>query len=160
LYAIDRLIERRVYKMKSRQEFYRTALMNLVFELIGEVQQQQVQSLIYRLHEQRRTVAELTFTKDVEEMAQLTRLAARKQLDSRNPLAAVRSLRNAKRFAEEIPYTGTRDWFECKVYGSADGTGRPPGWEEDEIAVLWEKVLEGELDVDDDQIVQEKLRVY
>src|SRR5438552_1744119 len=76
-YAIDRIIERRVYNIKSRHEFFRLALMNLASELEHEIQQGHVRTLLHRLESQRRLVGELQQMKNVTEMVLATSKAVR-----------------------------------------------------------------------------------
>lgn len=151
LYAVDRLIESRAYNIRSRQEFFRTALANLAVEMADEVQQGHVRLLVRRLEEQRRMVAELRLVNDADEMADLTRKAAKGLMASGNAFATVQALRTAKRFAEDLPYAGLRARFEEKVGGA-------PG--EDDVGAVWARVLSGELDKDDEELVEEKVKIY
>lgn len=158
-YAIDRILEKRVYHLKNRHEFFRLAVMNLVSQCLEELPDH-VKTLVYRLNRQRALHGELLQNRHVAEMVTMTRETVKLFLSYDNRLEAIRALREAKRYSEEIPYEGLRRKFCNGLYGSPDGLTRPepPAWGEAER--LWHQVLEGDLDRDDEDEVQERLRVY
>jgi len=158
VYTIDRLIERRLWGFKSRQELFRTALTLFVCELADEVQQDQVSLSVWRLNQQRRQWAELERCNNVEEMIALTRKVAGKYLALGAHLDAIRALRSAKRFMEDVPSSVLRERVRVGVYGG-EGMVMPPAWEEDEVAKLWAQVIEGTLDRDDEESAREQTRL-
>lgn len=159
LYAIDRLIERRVYNFRSRQELLRAAVTQYVCELADLLQQDMVRLSIWRLNQARRLVAEIEMLGGVEEMIALTRKSARRLIEYGNRLGAIQALRTAKRFAEDLPLDGLRNRVSAGLYGAATGIEKPEGWELDEVALLWERVEDGELDKDDSEIVAEQVKL-
>lgn len=160
VYAIDRLIEQRVYKIKSRHDFIRLAVMNLVATLEGEIQSEYVQALVRRLEDQRRMAAELHRLKDVVQMVASTRQVVGQLISWGDLMSAIRALRNAKRFGEEINTEAIRRRYINLLYGSVDGEKRPDDWETHPDAVLWDRVLSGELDKDDEAELNEKIKVF
>lgn len=160
VFAMDRLVERRVSKITNRSEFVRTAVVNLVLQLSEELESGHLKMTVKRLEMQRRAAAEAMLLHDIADMAATTRRVATLYVASDSGYEAVKALRNAKRYMEEaIPGEALRAQFINKVFGSKDGRERPEGWEGDEVGVLWNKVLEGELDRDDEEEVQGKAKL-
>lgn len=159
-FSMDRLIERKVYNITSRQEYFRLALQNLTVLLEEEMQQGHVRSLVLRLERQRQLYGELKQLRHIMEMVELTRRVVQTHLQSDNRIGAIDALRNAKRYMEEIPFEGLKERYKKMLYGSEDGKELPEGWEGDEGAVLWAKVLDGELDKDDEDVVAEQMRAF
>src|SRR5438034_596098 len=120
-YALDRILEKRVYGLKNRHEAFRLAVMNLVAQLVEEVQQGHVKTLIHRLERQRALHGELLQIRNIAQMVQATREVVRLFLSYSNRLDAIRALREAKRYSEEIPYEGLRSRYINSMYGSQDG---------------------------------------
>jgi hypothetical protein len=158
LFAIDRIVERRLWSFKSRTEVFRTAVVNFVHHMADLIQQDQVGLAVWRLNQQRQTLAELERLNNFEEMVACTRKVARKFLDMGAHIGAIQALRGAKRYMEDIPFPTLRDRFEIGVYGG-EGMVMPSSWHEDEVAVLWGKVLEGELDREDEEQVREQTKL-
>lgn len=159
LYAIDRILERRMLKVSNRAEFFKTAVVNLVFQYAEEIQEGRIKLTVRRLEMMRRAAAEAMLLGDINEMAVLVRRNADLYVAADSDYEAVKALREAKRFMEEIPSSGLQDQFSFKLFGSKDGKGRPEGWEDDPVASLWAKVLDGELDHDTDEEQREKARL-
>lgn len=160
VYAIDRLIERKVYKIKSRHDFIRLAVMNLVATLEGEIQSEYVQTLVRRMEEHRRMAAELHRLKDVAQMVASTRQVVGQLMAWGDLMSAIAALRNAKRFSEEIYTEAVRRRYINLLYGSDDGESRPADWESRPEAKLWDRVLSGELDRDDEVEMAAAVKVY
>lgn len=160
VFAIDRIIEKRIYNLHSRYDFLRLATMNLAVQLVDEIQQKHVKTSLFRLEEQRRVVAELLQMKHVAEMVEATKKAVELFLSYGNRMEAIKALRNAKRFSEEIPYEGLRARFVNGLYGSDDGTKRPARETWGEEVELWHQVLEGDLDRDDEDEIARRMGVY
>lgn len=160
VYAMDRILERRLYNMKSRHDFYRLAMMNLIVAMEDEIQQDHVKTLVRRMEDQRRLVGELQQMRHVTEMVYATRKAVALFIQYDNVAEAIQALRNAKRFSEEIPYDGLRARFILSLYGGEDGQEKPAAWESDRAAVLWDRVMSGELDIDDADELHERMKVY
>lgn len=159
VFAIDRLIERRVLNIKGRQEFYRLALMNLVHQFVDEIQQEHVKQLVWRLQQIRTFYGEIQQVKHAYEALELTRKLVRMLLPI-DKHQAILQLRQAKRYAEEISYKGLRERFVAGMYGATDGVERPEGWQDDELNVLWDKVWTGELDHPDGEESADKGKVF
>lgn len=160
VYAIDRLIEQRVYKMKTRQEFFRLAMMNLIAILEYEIQSDAVQDIVHRLEVERQMVGELHRRRDALSMIALTKRAVDDFLQTGDMVDAIKSLRNAKRFMEQIPYAGLRTKFINALYGSVDGETLPADWRSQTAAKLWDRVLNGELDRDDAEEMAKTMKVF
>jgi hypothetical protein len=161
LYAIDRLIERRVLDFKSRQEFFRTAIANYVSELADLIQQGAVKLSIRRLYEVRRIVAETERINHTEEITAGARRAARRLIEGGDTLGAIQALRTVKRFIEDLPYPGLKERMSAAMYGAEKGNQppEPDVWVEDPVARLWSEVEEGNLDKDDTEIVQGQVKI-
>lgn len=159
-YAVDRILEKKIYNMKSRQDFFRLALMNLVATLEYEISEESVRLSVRRIEEQRRALAEITQLRHVADMVALTQKVVKYYLSYGERLQAIHALRRAKRFGEDIPLEGLRAKYHAMLYGSLDGQAKPEGWENDEGAMLWDKVLGGELDRDDEAEIRERLKIY
>lgn len=159
LYAVDRLIERRAYNFRSRQELFRAAITQYVCELADLIQQDMLQLTIWRLNQMRRSVAEVEMLNGVEEMIAGSRKVAKRLIEYGNRLGAIQALRTAKRFSDDLPLDGLRQRVSAGLYGAPTGILRPNGWENDEVALLWERVEDGELDKDDSEIVAEQVKL-
>lgn len=160
-YAMDRILEKRIYRLKSRHDFGRLAYANLVTQCIDEVQQQHVRALVFRVNQMRSLLGELRQFDDIASMAATTKEVVRKFLNYANRMDAIRALRSAKRYSEEIPFEGIRERFVNYFYGSRDaGVTRAPESQWGEAEQLWHDVMEGDLDRDDEQEVMEAMKPY
>ncbi len=160
VYAMDRILEKRVYKLKSRHDFVRLAVMNLITQCVEEIQQEHVKTLVARLEQQRRLAAELIQMKDTTSMVVATKRTVDLFLSFNNRMEAIKALRSAKRYSEDIPYEGIRERFVNCLYGSSDGKVRPEPNAWSEAAELWHEVLEGGLDRDDEGEVAAGMKPY
>lgn len=156
---IDRIIERRAHNFKSRQEVFRTALMNMVSMLQEDLQSDHLSTLVRRLESEREMWGQLMQFNHAIEMLSLVRRNVQTWIQYGNPNQAIKRLRNAKRYMVELPTEGLRDKFKYTLYGDPKGEKIPDGWEEMESAVLWDKVLSGELDRDDEDDVLERMKL-
>ena len=159
VYTIDRLIERRVYGFKSRQQFFRTALVVLAQQTAHAIQDEAVQLLMKRLENQRGRLRQWLLIRDANQMVVTTTKTVRLMLGARQQIEALKALRAAKRFIEDLPET-FRQRVVVGLYGSVDGVEKPEGWEQDEAARLWHEVWEGRLDKDDEEEQIEQSKVY
>lgn len=156
---IDRIIERRVLAIKSRQDFIRLAVLNLLQRLEHEIQSEQLQTIYNRIEFAHQNYAQLLAFNRVLESVLTTMRTVRGLLAYGNRIEAIKRLQNAKRIAEEIPFEGLRAYYINMFYGSPDGKDKPVNWQENEAAVLWDQVLSGKLDYDDTDEVEERIKL-
>lgn len=159
VFLIDRIIERRAYAIKSRQDFMRLAVLNLLQRLEGEIQSEQLQTIWNRLESAHQSYVQIITFRRILESVLATRKTVKYLLAYDNRVDAIKALQNAKRIAEEIPFPGLREHYINLFYGSVDGKAKPENWQDSEAAVLWDKVMSGELDYDDTDEVEERMKL-
>lgn len=159
VYIMDRLIEKRVYKCKSRHDFMRLAIQNLVTSMVDEIQQGYLSPVVYRMEQMTRTAMELEIVSDVQKMIVATQRVVAHFLDMEDRFEAIRALRSAKRYAEQLSHEHLKAKVVNCLYGSKDGKSRPDPATWGEAEELWHEVITGESDRDDEDEVAERMRV-
>lgn len=159
-YAIDRILEKRIYSLKDRQAFFRLALMNLISQLEHEITEGSVRVAFRRLEEQRRALAELVQMRHMADMITITQKVVKLFLSYGARFEAIQTLRRAKRFSEDIPIEGLKARYVNMLYGSPDGVERPERDSWDEAALIWDRVMDGYFDRDDEGEIRERLKIY
>lgn len=159
LYVIDRIIERRVYTHKSRQDVFRAALQNYVEDLEEEIQDDNLTTLLHRLTMQRRLYAQVLQMSAAAEMLALVKKNVQIWVLWGNRFEAVKVLREAKRFMEELPFDLFRERFKFTLYGDPKGEAIPDHWEDMPSAVLWHEVLQGDLDRNNEVEMQQEMKL-